>query len=140
MLVSIPVKHSELGAKNFKEVCPKTVENALKWPLLFVNFQKISGEHARGPSGAFLFLNLLQIHSAGKTTLEKMSKFEALCLKKAFDYPSGMKHFQRAYLRSSPSLDVCRLCIYSSKHSTYIKIASPHQNFLNPLLAWRKHP
>ena len=30
----LPVKHSKLGAKkNFNKVCPKTVQNALKWPL-----------------------------------------------------------------------------------------------------------
>ena len=31
--VSILVKHSKLGAKNFNTVCPKTVQNALQWPL-----------------------------------------------------------------------------------------------------------
>ena len=31
--VSIPVKPSKLGAKNFNEVCPKTVQNALRWSL-----------------------------------------------------------------------------------------------------------
>ena len=41
--VSIPVKHSKLGAKFFNKVCPKTVQNALKWPLQCVNFQKFSG-------------------------------------------------------------------------------------------------
>ena len=28
---SIPVKHSKLGAKNFNKVCPKSVQNALKY-------------------------------------------------------------------------------------------------------------
>ena len=41
--VSIPVKHSKLGATNFDKVCPKSVRNALKWPLQYVNFQKFSG-------------------------------------------------------------------------------------------------
>ena len=41
--VSIPVKHSKLGAKNFDKVCPKAVQNALKWPLQYVNFQNFSG-------------------------------------------------------------------------------------------------
>ena len=50
-------------------------------------FFKISGKHARGPPGAFLFLNLLQINSAGKTTLEKMSKFGAPSLKKFLTAP-----------------------------------------------------
>ena len=39
--VSIPVKHSKLGAKNFNKVCPKTVQSALKWPLQYVKFSKI---------------------------------------------------------------------------------------------------
>ena len=62
--VSILVKHSKLGAKNVNEVRPKTVQNAPKWPLQLENFQKISGEYARGTSGAFLFFNLLQTNSA----------------------------------------------------------------------------
>ena len=123
--VLIPVKHSKLGAKNFNKVCPKTDQNTVKWPLQFVNFLKISGERARGPCGAFLFLDLLQINSPAKTKLENMSKFGALSLNKLLITP----HFQRAYLRSFPRLDIRRFCIYSSKHSTYIKIASPHQNF-----------
>ena len=31
--VSILVKYSQSGAKKFNTVCPKTVENALKWSL-----------------------------------------------------------------------------------------------------------
>ena len=55
--VSIPVKHSKLKAKNFNNVCPKTVQNALKWPfysmLIFKNF---SGEHAPDPLEHFFFV------------------------------------------------------------------------------------
>ena len=42
--VTIPVKHSKLRAKNFNNVYPKTVQNALKWPLqqAYVNFQNFS--------------------------------------------------------------------------------------------------
>ena len=36
--VTIPVKHSKFGAKHFNTVCPKTVQNALKWPLQYANF------------------------------------------------------------------------------------------------------
>ena len=73
--VSIPVKQSKLGAKNFDKVCPKTVRNALKWPMQYVNFQKFSGGAClQAPWGCFLFLNL-------KTTLEKMSEFGAPFLK-----------------------------------------------------------
>ena len=65
--VSIPMKHSKFGAKNFNKVCPKTVQNALKWPLQYVNFQKFSGGVCpRILCSFFLFLNLLQINSAGK--------------------------------------------------------------------------
>ena len=59
--VSMPVKHLKLGAKNFTKVCPKTVQNALKWPLQHVNLQKYSGV-TRPPQtfwSFFLFLNLL---------------------------------------------------------------------------------
>ena len=42
--VSTPVKHSKLGKKNFIQVYQKFVQNALKWPLQYVNIQKISGE------------------------------------------------------------------------------------------------
>ena len=66
----------------------KTVQNALKWPFQFANFQNISAEHARRPSGAFLFLNLLQSDSAGKITLEKMSKFGALSSKELLIRPT----------------------------------------------------
>ena len=66
--VSIPVKHSKLEAKIFNKVCPKSVQNALIWPLQYVNFQKFSGGACPRTlwSLFFLFLNLLQINSAGK--------------------------------------------------------------------------
>ena len=41
---SIPMKHSKLGAKDFNKVCPKTVQNALKWPLQYVSSEKFSGK------------------------------------------------------------------------------------------------
>ena len=28
---------------NFNKVCPKSVQNVLKWPLQYVNFQTLSG-------------------------------------------------------------------------------------------------
>ena len=37
------VKHSKLGAKNFNKICLKIVQKVLKWPLQYVNFEKISG-------------------------------------------------------------------------------------------------
>ena len=53
---------------NFNEVCLKFVQNALKWPLQYEYFEKFSGR-ACPPDPLeffFLFLNLLQIVSAGK--------------------------------------------------------------------------
>ena len=47
----------------------------------------------------FLFLNLLQINSAGKNTHEKISKFIALVPENFSEYAPDMKHYQRAYLR-----------------------------------------
>ena len=57
--VSIPVKHSKLGEKNFNKVCPKTVQNALKRPLRYVNFQQFPGEHTPGPLQPFFVLQLV---------------------------------------------------------------------------------
>ena len=71
-------------------------------------------------SGAFFFgssicfkLILPEKNYAGKY-VENWCPF----LKKIFDYASDMKHFQRAYLRPFPRLDVYGFRIYSSKHST----------------------
>ena len=33
----------KIRGKKFNVACPKTVQNALKWPLQSVNFQKIAG-------------------------------------------------------------------------------------------------
>ena len=69
--VSIPVKHSKIGAKNLNKVCRKSVQNALKWPLQYVNFQKNFGEACPRTlwSLFFLFLKLLQINSAGQNQI-----------------------------------------------------------------------
>ena len=67
------------------------------------------GEHASQTTlEPFLFLNLLQINSAGKNrpTLETMSKFNALVPEKMFEYAPDMKHFRRAYLRLFLDLNV----------------------------------
>ena len=117
--VSIPVKHSKLGATIINKVCPKTVQNALKWPLQKVDFQKFSGRACpRTLWRLFLFFNLLQLNSAGKKTLEKISKFWCLFREKISDYISDITQFQKAYLRPFRRLDVYRFCIYSNKHST----------------------
>ena len=49
------VKHSELEAKSSIKMRLKIVQEVLKWPLQYVNFQKFSGEHAPGPPRAFFF-------------------------------------------------------------------------------------
>ena len=65
------MKHSELGAKNLQKICPKIVQKALKWPLLYVSFQKFFvGACPRIPLEPFFFRNLLVINSAGKNTLK----------------------------------------------------------------------
>ena len=75
----IPGKHSKFGAKNFNEVCPKTVHNALKWPLQYVNFQNFSGvAYALKLSGAFFFsLTCFKLILPEKNIIGKMSKFGA---------------------------------------------------------------
>ena len=81
--VSIPVKHSKLGAKNFNKVSSKSVQIALKWPLQYMNFKNFSGEHAPGPSGAiFCSSTCFKLILPEKTTLEQMLKFGVLFLKK----------------------------------------------------------
>ena len=66
----------------------KIVQKALKWPLQYANFQTFSGEAClRTPPESFLLLKLLKINSAGKTTLEKVTKCGALSRKKILNTP-----------------------------------------------------
>ena len=58
------------------------------------------------PLESFLVLKLLKINSAGKNTLEKVTKIGAPSLKKNFVYASDIKHFQKAYLRPFAGLNV----------------------------------
>ena len=114
MHVSIPVKHSKLGAKSFNNVCLTTVENALKWPLQDVNFQNFSGGTCpRTLWILFLYLNLLQNNSVGKNYARKNDEIWRPL--KNSDYASNMKHFQRAYLSPFTRLHLYRFCIYSSR-------------------------
>ena len=53
-------QHSDLGAKSLNKICLKFVQKVLKWPLQYVNFQKLSGGHAPVPPRAFFNLNMLQ--------------------------------------------------------------------------------
>ena len=64
-------KHS----KNLYQICLKIIQNALKYPLQHVNFQKMSGGTcSRTTLELFLFLNQFQICSAEKNTLKKNVK------------------------------------------------------------------
>ena len=88
---------------NFNKVCPKSVQNALKWPLQYVNFQKFSRVASPGPSGAFFFLFLPCFKLIlPKNYARKMLKFGAPSSKIISDYASDIKYFQRAYLRPFP--------------------------------------
>ena len=70
------------------------------------------------PLELFLFLNLLQINSAGKNYAWKGDKIWGPYLKNTSDYALNMKNLQKAYFRYFPRLNVYRFCIHSSKHST----------------------
>ena len=56
---------------------------------------------------SFLLLKLLKINLAEKkTTLEKVTKFDAPSPKTNSEYASDMKHYQKAYLRAVSVLNV----------------------------------
>ena len=95
----------------FKGACPQTF-----WSLFFCS------------STCF---KLILPEKLQNLRLKKCRNSVLSLLKEISDYASDMKHFQRAYLRPFPRLDVYRFCIYVRKHSTYFKIASPHQNCLD---------
>ena len=65
-------KHPELGSKNLNTIFLKIIQNALKYPLQHVNFQKFPGGACpRTPLELSWFLNQLQISSAEKNALKK---------------------------------------------------------------------
>ena len=76
------------------KLCLKIAQKALKWPLQYANFQKISGGACpRSPLESLLFLKLLKINSAGKkNTLEKVTKIGVLPEKDS-EYAPDTKHF-----------------------------------------------
>ena len=68
--ISIPVMHSKFGAKNCNKVCPKSVQNALKWLLQYLNFQKFSGApYAPGPPKVVFFSICFKFTLSKKHTL-----------------------------------------------------------------------
>ena len=107
------VQHSATGAKKLNKICPKIVQKALEWPFKYVKIQKnFQGCMLPDPLELSLFLNLLQINSNGKNTLEKMSKFGVQAPEKNSECAPDMKHFQRAYLRPFPGLNVMYVFVF----------------------------
>ena len=72
----------KVRGQKYNKLSLKIVEKALKWSLQYANSQKFSGGARSGPLKSFLVLKLLKIESAGKTTLEKVTKIGAPSLKK----------------------------------------------------------
>ena len=64
------------------------------------------GACPRTPLESFLAIKLLKINSAGTNTLEKSDENWCLLPKQISEYAPDMKHFQKAYLRPFPSLNV----------------------------------
>ena len=69
-------------------------------------FNNFSGEHAPGPLESFLALKLLKSNSAGKNTFEKSDQNRCPIPEKISKCTPDMKHFQNAYLRPFPSLNI----------------------------------
>ena len=123
--VSISVKHSKLVAKNFNKVCPKSAQNAVKLPLLYVNFQKISGgAFPRTSEASFCSSTCFELILPKKTTYKIMLKFGVPSLKKFLITPQH-ETFTKGLFTLFPRLHLYRFCIYSSKHSSQFKIAPP---------------
>ena len=66
---------------------PKIIQKALKWPLEYVNFQKILGKHAPDPPRIFYVLQF------ALNSLVPLSE-------KNSEYAPDMKHFRRVCFRS----------------------------------------
>ena len=62
----------KVRGQKYDKLTVKIVQKALKWPLQYANFQKISrGVCPRTPPESFLALKMLKNDSSGKNTLEK---------------------------------------------------------------------
>ena len=96
----------KVRGQKYDKLSLKIVQNALKWSLQYANFRKFSGVACpRTPLQSFLALKLLKINSAEKIRLKKVTKVDASSLKFS-EYAPDTKHFQKAYLRPFPSLNV----------------------------------
>ena len=77
-----------IRGKKFKQNLPKNCSKNTKMAFAVYKLLNIFRRACpRTPLKPFLFLNLLQIYPAGKNTLEKTSKFNALIVKKFLDTP-----------------------------------------------------
>ena len=65
----------KVRGQKYDELSLKIVQKALKWPLQYANFQKISrGACPRTPLDSFLALKMVKNISSGKNTLEKKNE------------------------------------------------------------------
>ena len=89
------------------KLCLKIVQTALTWPLQYANFQNFSGgAFPRTPLESFCYLSCLELTLPGKTALEKSDEIWCPLPEKKSQCAPDMKHFQRAYLRPFPRLNV----------------------------------
>ena len=89
------------------KLCLKIVRKAIKMAITVCKFSKIFRRSmSPDPPRVLLLLKLLVINSAGKSTLEKSDEIRCSLPEKNFPCIPDMKHFQRAYLRPFPGLNV----------------------------------
>ena len=84
------------------------------------------------PLESFLFLNLLQINSAGKNTLENLLKFNAPSLKKFVNSPLTRNIFKGLFTPVSGSRRLTSL--YEVNIQPISKLHVPYQNFIDSFL------
>ena len=89
--------------QNLPEKCIKCTEMANAVSKFSNMFR---GSMSPDPLDSLCSSICLQLILPEKSTLEKMSKFGATSLNKFLEYSPDMKHFQRAYLRLFPGLNV----------------------------------
>ena len=78
----------KVRGRKYDKLFLKIVQKALKWSLQYATFQKFSGGACpRTPLESFLALKLLKSNSAGKIRLKKVTKIDALFVKKFLNTP-----------------------------------------------------
>ena len=81
--VSYLVEHSDLGTKNLNEILPDNCLKNTKMATTVSKFSKIfRGSMSPDQLRTFFILKMLQNNLTEKTTLDNISKFGALFLKK----------------------------------------------------------